>query len=140
MILLDTNVVSEPFRPQPSEVVLGWYKAQTEEDLFLCTPVLAELRYGLERLPSGARRRTLENAVNLVEGRFLARTLSLDKGAAHEFGRILAHRNRIGRPLEIMDGLIAAIALSHRATLATRDLSDFEGIGLELINPFVPHV
>ena len=140
MILLDTNVVSESFRPRPSEIVQAWYRAQAEDDLFLCTPVLAELRYGVERLPEGARRNRLEKVIDSMEERFIDRILPVDRNAAHEFGRIVAGRTQIGRPFETMDGLIAAIALSHRAVIATRDVSDFERVGLELINPFVPHV
>lgn len=140
MILLDTNVVSESFRSKPSEIVQAWYKAQTEENLFLCTPVVAELRYGIERLPAGSRRNRLEKVVDAIEERFLDRILPVDRNATYEFGRIVARRSQMGRPIATMDGLIAAIALSHRATLATRDLSDFEGVGLGLINPFVSDV
>lgn len=140
MILLDTNVVSESFRSKPSEIVQAWYRAQTEENLFLCTPVVAELRYGIERLPAGSRRNRLEKVVDAIEERFLDRILPVDRNATYEFGRIVARRSQMGRPIATMDGLIAAIALSHRATLATRDLSDFEGVGLGLINPFVSDV
>jgi toxin FitB len=140
MILLDTNIVSEAFAKQPDSIVRSWYDTQLPADLFLCTPVLAELRHGVELLPVGARRARLEQLVSHIEEEvFLDRILVFDRAAAHEFGRIVARRKRAGRPLMTMDALIAGIAVSHRAMLATRDVSDFEDLGLDVINPFVPH-
>src|SRR5262249_1330748 len=97
MILLDTNVVSESFRPRHSEIVQAWYRAQAEDDLFLCTPVLAELRYGFERLPDGTRRNRLEKVIDSIEERFIDRILPVDRNTAHEFGRIVAGPTEIGR-------------------------------------------
>ncbi len=137
MILLDTNVVSEPYRAVPSGSVRNWLDGQRQQDLFLCTPVLAELWYGVERLPSGGRRDRLERWVqNLEEERFENRVLPVDQAAAHEFGRIVAKRTRMGLPIGPMNALIASIAVCHGAALATRDVPDFEGISLELIDPF----
>jgi toxin FitB len=141
MIVLDTNVVSEAFRVRPSANVRNWYDSQSLDDLYLCTPVLAELRYGVERLDVGARRHRLEKLImHLEEDVFPDRILLLDRLAAHEFGRILVQRGRMGRPISTMDALIGAVALSHGATVATRDMSDFEGIGLQLIDPFTAAV
>jgi len=64
--------------------------------------------------------------------------LNVDRDAAHQYGRILAHRNRIGRPMMTMDALIAAVAVSHGAVLATRDIADFGEIDLDLVDPFAP--
>jgi predicted nucleic acid-binding protein len=137
MILLDTNVLSEPYRPNPNTIVQRWLNAQTSRDLYLCTPVLAELRYGFERLPSGSRRNRLENWLrDLEEEYFLDRVLPLDQRSAHEFGRIMTRREKMGRPIKPMDALIAAIAVCNAATIATRDTADFEGLGLDLLNPF----
>lgn len=137
MILLDTNVLSEPYRRHPDTTVQKWLNAQPSRDLYLCTPVLAELRYGLERLPSGSRRLRLENWLrDLEEEYFLDRVLPLDQRSAHEFGRIMSRRERMGRRIMPMDALIAAVAICYAASIATRDTADFEGLGIELLNPF----
>ena len=138
MILLDTNIVSEGLRPRPDANVRKWLDSQRPTDLFICMPVLAELRYGLELLPTGARRIHLEIAIRKTEEAFAERILPFDRTAAYEYGRILAHRDRLGRSTGTMDGLIAAIAKVHGATLATRDLRGFTDIDLDLIDPFEP--
>lgn len=139
MIVLDTNIISEAFRKAPSSAVRAWLDAQTPTDLFLCAPVLAELRYGVERLPASAKRTALEALLLNVETElFDNRILPFDRASAYEFGRILVRRNSMGRPIATMDALIAAIAISHRMALATRDVLDFAELGLELINPFEP--
>ena len=136
MIILDTNVVSETMRPDPSTNVRGWLDAQPSEDLFLCVPVLAELHYGVEGLPTGTRRKRLERAIQLVEEAFANRILPLDQAAAREYGKIVAQRDRIGRATGTMDGLIAAIAKAHGATIATRDVHGFDDVGLIVVDPF----
>jgi len=137
MILLDTNVLSEPYRPRPNAAVQKWLNAQPSRDLYLCTPVLAKLRYGLERLPSGSRRYRLEDWLRNLEDEYFAdRVLPFDQSAAHEFGRVMSRREKQGRPINAMDALIAGIAICHAATIATRDIADFEGLGLDLLNPF----
>jgi predicted nucleic acid-binding protein len=137
MILLDTNVVSEPWKPRPSMHVLAWLEAQAFNSLYLCTPVLAELRFGAERLDSGLRRDRLRALIDRVEQEgYRDRILSLEIAEAAEFGRLAALRERAGRRIQPMDALIAAIALTHRAVLATRDVGDFIGLGIELVDPF----
>ncbi len=136
MILLDTNVVSEGLRQRPDPNVEKWLDAQRPADLFLCMPVIAELRYGAELLPPGARRVQLESAIGKIEAAFAERTLPLDRAAAHEYGKIIAHRDRLGRATGTMDGLIAAIAKVHGATVATRDRSGFTDIGIDIVDPF----
>lgn len=141
MIVLDTNIISEAFRKAPSATVRTWLDAQTPTDLFLCTPVLAELRYGVERLAPGARKTALDALLSNMETElFDNRILPFDRASAYEFGRILVRRNSMGRPIATMDALIAAITLSHRMALATRDVLDFTGLELDLINPFEPVV
>ena len=138
MIVLDTNVLSEPFRMQPSAIVQTWLDAQSPQELYLCVPVLAEISYGVVRLPSGKRRDRLDNWLVRLEHEFFAgRILPVDPRAAHEFGRIVARREKMGRAIKPMDALIAAICICHSAKLATRDIADFEGLGLDLLNPFV---
>jgi hypothetical protein len=111
--------------------------AQPAGSLYLCTPVLAELRYGIERLPHGRRRDRLTAWVDRLEREiYRGQILGLDPAAAAAFGRLAATRERLGRRMEAMDGLIAGIAASQGAIIATRDTSDFEHLGIELINPF----
>ena len=137
MIIIDTNVVSEITRARPSSAVRAWLDSQIRQELFLCAPVLAELRYGIERLPAGRRRELLDKALNrIVSEGFPDRILPLDRDAAHEFGRIVAHRDRLGRPIATMDGMIAAIAIVNRAAIATRDVEEFSDLGIDVIDPF----
>jgi predicted nucleic acid-binding protein len=137
MILLDTNVVSDSLRDTRDPRVHRWFNVQRRAELFLSAPVLAELRYGVERLPEGRRRKRLDEAIRDIETTFAARILTLDRECAYAYGKVVAQRERRGRPIGILDGLIAAIAVVHGATLATRDIADFDHLGLDLINPFV---
>jgi predicted nucleic acid-binding protein len=138
VILLDTNVVSEAFRPQPDPVARGWYNAQSTVNLYLCAPVLAELRHGVELLSPGRRRSRLEELIGQLERQiFAGNFLTVDRESAYVYGRIMAHRRRLGRPISTIDALIASVAIVHGATLATRDTADFEHLGIELVNPFV---
>ena len=110
---------------------------QPPGELFLCAPVLAELFSGLEQLPSGARRNRLAEWIrNLETSEFVDRILPFDRSATHEFGRIVAIRERAGRTIRVMDAIIGAIASAHGATVATRDVDDFADIGLDVVNPF----
>jgi toxin FitB len=137
MILLDTNVVSESLRPRPIPTLLAWLDAQHPESIYLCTPVLAELYAGMLRLTDGRRKDRLRAAIERIEAEFFrGRTLTFDTEAAKQYGRVIAIRARLGRPIGQMDALIAAIASTNRAALATRNVSDFIGLELELINPF----
>jgi hypothetical protein len=137
MILLDTNVISDSLRDERDPLVQRWFNGQRQAELFLPAPVLAELRYGVERLPMGRRRKRLEGAVRDIETNvFVDRILPFDRDCAAAYGKILVFRERRGRPIGIMDGLIAAIVVVHGATLATRDTSDFEHLGFDLVNPF----
>lgn len=137
MILLDTNVVSEPWRTRPSAAVIDWMDAQPATSLYICTPVLAELRFGVERLPGGRRRNVIAALVDRLEAdTYRGRILTVDVAAAAEFGRVAARKGRAGRRTEPMDALIAAVARSNGATLATRDVNDFADLDLTIVNPF----
>jgi predicted nucleic acid-binding protein len=135
MIILDTNVVSEAWRPTPNAAAWEWLRSQSRASLYLCTPVLAELRHGVERMAMGRRKDFLKTAIDQFEAEgYRGRILPLDATAAGEFGRLMV--KRAGRRMETMDGMIAAIAASHQAALATRDVRDFADLGIEVINPF----
>lgn len=137
MIVLDTNVISDSSRPRPHPSVRNWFRAHRPTDLFICSPVLAELRYGVERLPEGNRRKHLEEWQKRIEEEgFSDRILPFDRRAAHEFGRLLHQRTSAGRPIRTIDAMIASIAKVEGATLATRDVGDFADLGLEIVNPF----
>jgi predicted nucleic acid-binding protein len=137
MILLDTNVVSEGWKSKTDPRVLAWLNAQPANSMFLCTPVLAELRFGVELLDAAPRKDRLRAWVDRLEAQvYRGQILSFDLLATHEFGRLAARRQRGGRRIDPIDAMIAAIALANRMTLATRDMSDFADLGLDLINPF----
>jgi len=137
VIIVDTNVVSEPLKSAPSQVVLDWLDQQLPETLFLTTVCLAELLAGVEALPAGRRRTKLHRALTdrmlpLFEGRILA----FDKKAAEVFGRVSNHAQGAGNPISFADAAIAAIATAHGFMLATRNERDFKGTGVVLINPW----
>jgi predicted nucleic acid-binding protein len=137
VILLDTNVVSESLQRQPDVAVVAWIDKQPFELLYVCTPVLAELRYGIERLDTGARKALLQTAVDHIEtDLYRGRILAFDIAASREYGRLFAARRKIGQPIGRMDAFVAAIALSQGAGLATRNTRHFADLGLDLINPF----
>lgn len=137
MMILDTNVISEGFRIRPHPSVRSWLDSQSPIELFLCAPVLAELRYGVERLPAGRRRAELDRLVSNAERDLFAnRLLPFDREAAHEFGRVAFKRANIGRPVMPMDAMIAAIAIANGMSIATRDIDDFAGLDIDLVNPF----
>jgi len=136
MILLDTNVISENFRVNPNPLVLDWINSQTESNLYLCAPVVAELRFGAERLAPGRKQTNLLAALNQAENYFSGRILPFDIGAVAAYSRLMVKHEQMGRRIELMDALIAAIALTNGAAVATRDTRDFADLGLDLINPF----
>ena len=139
MILIDTNVISETMRRQPNAAVTTWLDRQVWGSLFLCMPVLAELHHGIERLSAGRQRQDLAHALDRIQNDlYYGRILSFDEPAAARYGQLTARREQQGRRMGEMDALIAAIAMTHRATIATRDMHDFDELGIELINPFDP--
>ncbi|MGH8820448.1 MAG: type II toxin-antitoxin system VapC family toxin [Rhodoferax sp.] len=137
MIILDTNVVSEPLRPAPAPAVLDWLDAQAPEALYLTAVSLAELLAGIETLPGGRRRSDLEQALaGRIVSLFEERILAFDKNATEAFARINAGARAAGNPIGFADGAIAAIASAHGFIVATRNVRDFKGIGVELIDPW----
>jgi predicted nucleic acid-binding protein len=135
--ILDTNVVSELMRPEPDAAVLAWSQQQPLGELAITAITLMEVRYGIARLPDGARRNDLEARFR----RFLAlgfggRVLPFD-GEAAEFSAVLrAMRRHMGRAVGTEDCMIAGIARQQGATVVTRDEGGFEGYGVPVINPW----
>ena len=126
MIVLDTNIVSEPLKPNPDPEVLAWLDRQVPETLYLTTISFAELSAGVEVLPAGKRRAALQQAVGAqVLSLFQSRVLGFDHEAALAFGRIAAKAQAAGNPIDFADCAIAAIATTHRFILATRNARDF---------------
>ena len=138
MIVLDTNVLSETLRPKPSANVLTWMRSEPVSSLFTTTITEAELLYGIELLAPGKRRQSLEAVVGLIFTDDLAgRILPFDSAAAREYAEIAAARRRAGRSISEADARIAAIARSRGAALATRNVEDFAGCELQVIDPWL---
>ena len=137
MIVLDTNVLSEALKPLPSPIVLDWLAGQDSSSVFTTAITQAEILFGVETLPAGRRRMRLLAAVEKVFAEeFEGRILAFDEYAARAFAGIVATRDRAGRPITQLDAMIAAIARSHRATVATRNTADFQNCGVDVINPW----
>lgn len=135
--LLDTNLVSEWTRPRPNPGVIRWLEQADEDSIFLSSGTLAELHYGVQRLADGARRRSLASWLNdQLLPRFAGRILPVDEAVAEAWGRIVARRERLGRPLDSVDAFIAATAEVHALTLVTRNAADFMGSVKSILNPW----
>ena len=136
MILLDTNVLSELTRTVPESKVVDWLEAN-EALLALPSIALAELRYGIARLPSGRRQARLLAFWSKTRDRFAGRIYSFDDRAAEAYGDLAAAAERAGRRINVADGQIAAIAKVHRMSVATRDAGDFRASGVPVVNPWM---
>jgi len=137
MILLDTNVISEPQRREPNARVVEWLDAQALETLYLSTITVAELRTGIALMPAGKRRESLhQNLEKRLLPMFTNRVLSFDRACTKTYAELLAKARRAGLAVETADGFIAAIALANGFTIATRDTTPFEAAGVSVINPW----
>ncbi len=137
MIVLDTNVVSELMRRTPQSEVVSWLDDQLASDLFVTAVTEAEILTGIALLPAGARRGDLEVAATHAFGAlFAGRVLPFDSEAARAYAVIAVGRRAAGRPIHQADCEIAAIARSRGAAVATRDVDDFEGCGIDVVNPW----
>jgi predicted nucleic acid-binding protein len=136
-VILDTNVVSELMKATPWPGVTLWLDAQPRQAVFISAITEAELRVGVALLPAGRRRDGLAADVEtMISEDFAGRVAAFDSPAAKAFAAIVAERRRAGRPIAIPDAQIAAIARSRGASIATRNVGDFEGCGVEVINPW----
>lgn len=137
MIILDTNVISELMHPEPDVRVVSWLAQQKARILATTALSIAEINHGLCRLPNGKRRKGLEERFQQFSAAaFGARVFSFDEASAYHYGELAAKREKAGFQPDYLDLMIAAICLSLEATLATRNVKDFTGCGLEVINPW----
>ena len=137
MIILDTNVLSELMRREPSPKVVAWVANQPAAELFTTAITEAEIFYGIELLSQGKRREALLNAAEaMFTEDFGSRVLFFESDAARSFSRIAARRRHLGRPISHADGQIAAIAQLRGARLATRNTAGFADCGLEVVDPW----
>ena len=137
MIVLDTNVISELMRKEPAAAVVAWVDRRPAGDVHLTAVTLAELLYGVARLPDGRRKASLGEALEaMVTEDFEHRVLAFDEPAAEHFADIVVRRERSGQPISAADGQIAAICRSYDARLATRNVEDFTGTGIEVVDPW----
>ena len=132
--LLDTNVVSETMRSTPHEHVIAFLTKRDE--LWLSSILIHELEYGVQRLPRGRRRLALRNALRNVLADYRDRILDLNPGAAVWAARFRAQARGLGRTLDLGDALIAGTARSHELTIATRNVRDFAGLDVNVVNPW----
>lgn len=137
MVILDTNVISEPLKPAGAAAVLEWLDQQEIDTLYLTAITVAELRFGIAALPLGKRKRRLEEDFEQsILSHFEGRILAFDMEATTAYARIRAKAKAEGKAIGIADGFIAAIAAQHGFAVATRDTAPFEAAGIPVINPW----
>jgi predicted nucleic acid-binding protein len=137
VIILDTNVVAELMRPQPAPQVAEWIRRRDRRELCTTTITLAEIRYGITRMPTGRRKHALLDAANDIFRTFSDQVVPFDESAAEHYAIIASARERAGKPIPGFDALIAAVCRSRGAGLATRNVSDFVDVGIEVLDPWV---
>jgi hypothetical protein len=138
LIILDTNVVSEPLKREPSAAVLKWLDRQSPATLYLTTISQAELLAGVSALPAGKRRNELQRTIsNELLPLFADRILPFAERSAAAYAQVVTAANAAGNPIHFADAAIGAIALEHNYILATRNERDFKGTSVKLLNPWV---
>lgn len=137
MIILDTNVIAELMREVPDPKVASWIQGIDPQNLALTVIAIAEILRGIERLPKGKRRQRLEHSFKeFIQKGFRGRIFPFDREAAYVYGGIAAGREKAGLSVDPVDLMIAAIAKNLQASIATRNIKDFEECGVTLINPW----
>lgn len=138
MIILDTNIISETQKPQPDPRVMAWLDGLDPTSTYLTSITVAELLYGVDLMPKGKRRAALEGSVMaIIEQDFYARILPFDVTAAYYFGSMVSDAKQAGVAVSFPDGAIAAIARGNNyAMVATRDVTPFRAMRLDIINPW----
>jgi toxin FitB len=140
VIVVDTNVVSELMRPAPAPAVEHWIRTTPSAGMYLTAITAAEIGYGIERLPDGRLKEQLAAAAAEVFSSFADQILPFNAEAAKFYGIIVSRREQAGTPITGFDAQIAAICRAKEATLATRNLKDFDGTGVKVISPWRPPV
>jgi predicted nucleic acid-binding protein len=137
VIILDTNVISALMTDQPEPVVARWLDRNPPESVWTTSVTIFELRFGIERLPRSRKRRKLEDQFGrVIHDDIQDRVLALDEAAAGEAAIVSARGQSRGRPVEVRDAMIAGIAISRRAELATRNIRHFGDLGLPVVDPW----
>lgn len=136
MIVVDTNVTSELMRRTPAPVVAAWVRAHDATDLYSTSITLAEIWYGIERLPAGYRKDLLSATAAEIFSAFADHVLPFDAEAAAEYAVIVSRRERAGAPIDGFDAQISAICQTRHAMLATRNVKDFDNTGIEVMDPW----
>ncbi|HEY0215781.1 MAG TPA: type II toxin-antitoxin system VapC family toxin [Cellulomonas sp.] len=135
MIVLDTNVLSEPLRVAPDPHVTRWLTT-SDASVAITAVSVGELLTGARRLPHGRRREGLLEAIESIIDSFSGSILPFDAAAARRYATMQEARRSAGHPLSTEDGMIAAICASHDAVLATRNTKDFDHLGVPLVDPW----
>jgi toxin FitB len=135
--LLDTNVISELIKSSPDPNVLAWFSQVPEEHTFISVLTLGELSSGIDKLPDGMKKNDLILWFDKLSNSFSRQTFPIDSETALQWGRLSAARGKQGRPLPVIDGLIAASAYRQAAILVTRNTRDFESLPIQIINPWL---
>lgn len=136
MIIIDTNVASELMKPSPAPIVRDWVRSHRGNELYTTSITLAEIRYGIERLPAGRRKDLLNATANDIFAAFEEQVLPFDAAAAAHYRMIVTRRDRAGFPINGFDAQIASICRTHNAAVATRNLKDFQDTGIDVIDPW----
>jgi len=136
VIIVDTNVASELMRPSPAPAVQDWVRARVGRELYTTSITLAEIRYGIERLPDGRRKELLRTTAEQVFTEFEEQILPFDAAAAAQYASIVTRRDSAGLPIDGFDAQIASICRTYGAALATRNIDDFQDTEVDLIDPW----
>jgi toxin FitB len=136
MIVLDTNVVSELMRAEPAQTVLTWLQANSGDGLYTTAVTVAEIRYGIARLPEGRRRESLHQAASEIFAAFPRQVLPFDLAAANAYAEVVTVRESLGNPIDGFAAQVAAICRSQAATLATRNTKEFTNTGIAVVDPW----
>ncbi|MBC8233862.1 type II toxin-antitoxin system VapC family toxin [bacterium] len=136
--LFDTCVVSELISRNPNDTVLRWVSQQNEKHVYLSVVTIGEIQHGIEKLADGKRKESLTKWLEEdLMTRFNGKILDIDVNVMMQWGRIVAGLERIGKPMPVMDSIIAAVAIEHDLHLVTRNVKDFENLDLRIVNPWV---
>lgn len=138
MTVWDTNVLSEIMKPTPDSNVLSWVDSIPTRQTAITAVTVAEILYGIGRLPNGARReKFMLAAEKIFDEDFRDRIFAFDADAAVEYTTVVVEREAVGFPISMADAQIAAVCRVHKCTLATRNVRDFEGTGIITVNPWI---